>query len=155
MPFDPEKRLIFAYYDGTLDAENRFRKRFGDPIQLYEDLLDAAGGEEAFAKLWDKVFAGGDLPRKHDREMLEGIIRRVFHLKEPNPYEPGGLHQTEVFLLMDEFAEWQKKNLPAGDGSPNSSQPTPDSPSRSTSFPTTPTSGSGSIGIGPEPFRPS
>lgn len=139
MPFDPEKQLIYEYYDGTVDSDGKYQIRRGDPIVIYRKIIDLIGGEEALAEFWNKAHNPNSPTIRQDRAKLAELTRAAFDLKAVG-YGPGGLTEESTIEVLYDFSLWQKKSVKSTAGSPSISQPTRDSQSHSTASLTTHTS---------------
>jgi hypothetical protein len=142
--FDKEKREIFPYFNGVRDIK-------GDPIVI-ERAFNAALKGEDIAVLFKSAFSG--LNDVHEslreattnsvilpaRQKLLDASYVAFRIKPPD--EDGnvdGLSEEEVLDVLDAFNLWvieQKKGQPS---LPNSSEPSPESPSPSASSTIPPT----------------
>lgn len=142
MPFDPEKQKIYEYYDGTVDGDGKYRLRRGDPVAIYRRIIDIIGGEEALADFWNKAHNPNSPTVRQDRAKLAELTRAAFEIQAVG-YGPGGLCEEATIEVLYDFSVWQKKSEKSTDGSRNSSQPIPGSPSPSMTSTMTPTSAFG------------
>lgn len=150
MAFDPESRQIYRYYDGSVDEEGRLRIVRADPIVLYRNILEAAGGQSEFAAIWERANASEPDPNSprddigmfilrrytseaiEERPLLAQIAQKAFHLIPLDPSGLSGLTESETIDQLYEFFLVQKKQEKSTESSPNSSGPTQASVSVST-----------------------
>jgi hypothetical protein len=146
MPFDPTRRQIFTYYDGSVDADGQLRPVRNDPITLYRKLIEAAGGEAEFDRLWGAAHAtepdptgrrGADgkpvqlytLAACAEQSRLADVVRQAFSLVPLEGPGQAGLTETEMLQQVYDFFAYQKKSWTAIGTTPRCEPPTQESTS--------------------------